>query len=45
MDKILSEKNKNFNKDTSVFEKEIDELVYKLYGISDKEIKIIEGNE
>lgn len=45
VDKIISAKNKDFSADTSEFEKEIDELVYKLYGISNKEIKIIEGDE
>ena len=31
--------------DTSKLEKEIDELVYELYGLTDEEIKIIEGQD
>jgi hypothetical protein len=31
-------------KDTSDLEKEIDDLVYELYGITEEERKVIEGN-
>lgn len=31
-------------KDAEFLEKKIDELVYKLYGLTDEEIKIVEGN-
>lgn len=34
---------KKQNKDTSMLEKRIDEIVYKLYGLSEGEIKIVEG--
>jgi hypothetical protein len=40
IDAIL--KNKELNKDTSQEENEIDKLVYKLYGLDDEEIKIVE---
>ncbi|MCB0517250.1 MAG: hypothetical protein KDD49_14395, partial [Bacteroidetes bacterium] len=33
------------NPDISKLEKQIDELVYKLYDLTEEEIKIIEGNE
>jgi len=29
--------------DTSAFEKEINQLVYDLYGLTEEEIKIVEG--
>lgn len=31
--------------DTSALEQEIDEMVYKLYGLTEEEIKIVEGKE
>ncbi|WP_300752328.1 N-6 DNA methylase [uncultured Brachyspira sp.] len=34
---------KKQNKDTTALEKNIDEIVYSLYGLNDEEIKIIEG--
>jgi len=40
---ILSAKKENHAADTSAWEKEIDSLVYKLYGLTDEEIKIVEG--
>ena len=42
---ILNLKKGNPSTDTSALEQEIDRLVYQLYGLTDKEIKIIEGNE
>jgi adenine-specific DNA-methyltransferase len=44
VDQILSAKKQNPEAVTSKLEKEIDELVYKLYNITGEEIKIIEGN-
>jgi type II restriction/modification system DNA methylase subunit YeeA len=44
VDQILSAKKQNPEAYTSKLEKEIDELVYKLYNITEEEIKIIEGN-
>ncbi len=43
VDNILALKNSNPDNDTSILESEIDKLVYKLYGLTDDEIKIIEG--
>lgn len=42
VDKILEAKKENPQKNTSQWEKEIDELVYKLYDLTEEEIKIIE---
>ncbi len=38
-------KMKNSVANTTILEKQIDELVYKLYQLTDEEIKMIEGNE
>jgi len=43
VDQILSAKNQNPEADTSQLEREIDQLVYKLYDLTEEEIKIIEG--
>ncbi len=43
VDKILILKNQQ--KDTSVLEKEIDKMVYKLYGLTKNEIKVVEGKK
>lgn len=43
VEKILSAKKANPQADTSVLEREIDKKVYELYGLTDEEIKIIEG--
>ena len=43
VDKILAAKKTNHAADTSEWEKEIDSLVYKLYDLTDEEIKIVEG--
>ena len=42
VDKII--KLKKENQDTSELEKEIDKMVYELYGLSNEEIKIVEDN-
>lgn len=39
---ILQKKSNNECIDTSYEEKEIDKLIYKIYGLTDAEIKIIE---
>jgi hypothetical protein len=44
VDKILAAKKENKNADTSNWEREIDKLVYKLYDLTEEEIKIIEEN-
>ena len=43
INEILKIKNKNSNADISEIEGEIDKIVYWLYGLSEEEIKIIEG--
>jgi hypothetical protein len=43
VDKILAAKKGNPQADTSVWEKEIDRLVYKLYELTEEEIRIIEN--
>jgi type I restriction-modification system DNA methylase subunit len=43
VNKILSSKKVNPQANTSIWEKEIDELVYKLYGLSEEEIRIVKG--
>jgi len=45
VDKILSLKNQNPNADITEYEKQIDQLVYKLYNLTEDEIKIIENYE
>lgn len=44
VDQILAAKKKDPNADTSVLEKQIDEMVYKLYDLTDEEIKIVKQN-
>ncbi len=44
VDKILETKKQNHDADTSHLEREIDHLVYKLYDLTDDEIKIIESS-
>ena len=39
---IIDKKEKISTENTSILEKEIDGLVYKLYGLTDDEIRIIE---
>ena len=43
VDKILTAKKANPQSDTSEWEKEIDKLVYELYGLSEDEIRIVEN--
>ena len=43
VDRILAAKKKDPNADTSALESGIDQLVYKLYGLTDDEIAIVEG--
>ena len=43
VDKILATKKANLQADTSKEESEINRLVYALYGLSEDEIKIVEG--
>ena len=43
VDKILAAKKENPQADTSAWEKEIDALVYVLYGLTAEEIKMVEG--
>ncbi|KUG26975.1 putative type iis restriction/modification enzyme [hydrocarbon metagenome] len=43
VDQILMSKKENPEADTSALEREIDELVYKLYGLTEEEIRIVEG--
>ena len=43
VDKILAAKKANPQADTSKEEAEIDRLVYQLYGLSEDEIKVVEG--
>jgi hypothetical protein len=43
VDKILAAKKENKNADTSEWEREIDQLVYKLYDLNEEEIRIIEN--
>ena len=43
VDQILTVKKGDRNADTSELEKAIDDLVYQLYGLTEEEIKIVEG--
>ena len=43
VDKILAAKKANPQADTSVWEREIDGLVYELYGLTEDEVKVVEG--
>ena len=43
VDRILAAKKEDPNADTSALEAEIDQLVYKLYGLTEEEIAIVEG--
>ena len=42
VDKILSAKKDNSKADTSAWEKEIDALVYGLYGLTEEEVRMVE---
>ncbi|WP_396179273.1 Eco57I restriction-modification methylase domain-containing protein [Flavobacterium sp.] len=43
VDQILTLKQANPSADTSALEREIDVMVYELYGLSEEEIKVVEG--
>jgi len=43
VDKILEAKKENPQADTSELEREIDNLVYRLYDLTEDEIKLVEG--
>ncbi len=43
VDKIMNIKKNNPQADTSGLEKEIDRLVYELYGLTEEEVKVVEG--
>jgi len=43
VDRILAAKKKDSDADTSALEAEIDQLVYKLYGLTEEEIAVVEG--
>jgi len=45
VDKILKAKEENAMTDTSQLEKQLDEMVYKLYELTEEEIKIVEGRK
>ncbi|MCU0446760.1 MAG: N-6 DNA methylase [Microscillaceae bacterium] len=44
VEQILDLKKTNPNADTSALEKEIDQLVYELYGLTEEEIRLVEGS-
>jgi len=44
VDQILSIKKSGADTDTNILEKEIDNLVYELYGLTEEEIRIVEGS-
>jgi type II restriction/modification system DNA methylase subunit YeeA len=44
VDAILSAKKENPAADTSALEQQIDHLVYRLYNLTDEEIRIVEKN-
>ena len=43
VERILSAKQRDAGADVSALEREIDELVYALYGLTPEEIKLVEG--
>jgi len=43
MIRILKSEQRNAEADTNALEREIDELVYALYGLTPEEIKLVEG--
>jgi hypothetical protein len=43
LEKILAQKKKTPDTAVSALETEIDRLVYKLYGLTEEEIQIVEG--
>ena len=45
VDQILAVKRTNSSADTSALEREIDRLVYGLYGLTEEEVKVVEGKD
>jgi hypothetical protein len=45
VDQILTAKQKDPNADISALEREIDKMVYDLYGLAQEEVAIVEGNK
>ncbi len=45
VDRILATKKENPSADTAALEKDIDQIVYKLYGLTQPEIDIVEGRD
>jgi len=43
VDKIVDSKNNNTNRDCSLYEKNINQIVYSLYDLTDDEIRLIES--
>ena len=43
VENIIDKKNDDFTNDITYEEKQIDQLVYKLYGLTEGEINIVEG--
>lgn len=43
VDEILRIKRNDCNADTTQLEREIDKLVYELYGLTEEEIRVVEG--
>jgi hypothetical protein len=43
LEKILAAKKESKSADTGAYEKQIDRLVYELYGLTSEEIQIVEG--
>jgi adenine-specific DNA-methyltransferase len=44
-DKAIQEKTNNQQVDITEIENQIDQLVYELYGLTEEEIRIVEGGE
>jgi len=45
VDRILAAKERDPEADTAALEREIDRLVYELYGLTEEEIAIVEGRQ
>ena len=45
VDRILAAKERDPKADTTAWEQEIDRLVYELYGLTEDEIKLVEGKQ
>ena len=44
VEEIISKKKDDSTTDTTLLEKQIDQLVYQLYGLTEEEIKIVEAS-